>query len=88
MYERADIVLVVAGSVVLVLLNLLQVLHHVAGDGDDDCCGQFRCDSLCDRMGKHVFDVFDVFGWQSQVHLSRVHFSRLASRRSKRGKIL
>ena len=37
MYERADIVLVVAGSVVPVLLNPLQVLHHVAGDRDTDC---------------------------------------------------
>ena len=37
MYERADIVLVVAGAVVLVLLNPLQVLHHVAGDRDTDC---------------------------------------------------
>ena len=41
MYERADIVLVVAGSVVLVPLDLLQVLHHVADDrDDDDCSGQ------------------------------------------------
>ena len=40
MYERADIVLVVAGAVVLVLLNPLQVLHHVAGDRGDDCSGQ------------------------------------------------
>ena len=36
MYERADIVLVVAGSVVPVLLNPLQVLHHVSGDRGDD----------------------------------------------------
>ena len=40
MYERADVVLVVAGAVVLVMLDPLQVLHHVAGDRGVDGCRQ------------------------------------------------
>ena len=49
MNEKADIVLVVAGSVVLVLLNPLQVLHHVAGDRDTDCSDD--CSDQIDDRG-------------------------------------
>ena len=42
MYDRVDVVLVVARSVVGVLLNLVLLLHHVPAVGGEDLNGA-RC---------------------------------------------